>query len=168
MSANCTGNINSKPDSSCSEEKWLREHCASHSLRFTARGFSVFSASVSQIDPRTIPLKHYIWHDSFPSPPNWLFLQVRTTGCLTQRGRSEGQSPSGHWVFQCLGSRRLFAGARTPLITPTSSSLAATGGLAPWRTAWSLSTRVACRTGVASLKMLMLLSGTFMVRQSRN
>lgn len=98
--------------------------------------------------------------------PDW--LQVRTTGCLMQRGQSEDPSPSGLWVFQCLGSRLLFAGARTPPTTPTSSSLAATGDSAPWRTAWSPSTHVACKTGAASLKMLMLLSGTFMVRKLRN
>lgn len=167
MSANCTCNINSKPDSLCNEKKWLWEYCASHSLKFTVRGFSVFSASVSQTHPRTIPLKHYIWHDSSP-PLHWVFLQMRTTGCLTQRGRSEGQSPSGCWVFQCLESRQLFAGARTLLTTLISSSLAATGGLVPSRTAWSPSTHAACRTGVVSLKMLMLLSGTFMVRQTRN
>lgn len=79
-------------------------------------------------------------------------------------GRSGGQSPSGLWVCRHRGSRRPYAGATTPPMTPTSSGRAATGGSAPTKTVWSLPTREACRTGAASPTMWTPLSGTFMVR----
>lgn len=90
--------------------------------------------------------------------------QVRTTGCLMLRGRSEGRSPSGIWVCRYPGSRRHCAGATTPTTTPTSSSQAAIGGSAPARTEWSPSTRAPCRTGAASQTTWTPLSGTSTVR----
>lgn len=90
-------------------------------------------------------------------------LQVRNTGCLTQRCKSEVQNPSGLWVYLFLGSRQRCAGDTTPTMTPTSSSLEPTGDSVPMKTGWSRCTRAACRTGVEFPMMWTLPSGTSMV-----